>query len=279
MKQFLLKIKLFKKSFIGQFTKKLNGRNVHAFIAKTDNGMYAVDPEDLGVGKQLRTEGSYGGDEIDRLRAHINPKSRVLFVGAHIGTLAIPVAALCKEVVAIEANPDTFKLLSTNIALNSVSNCRAINIAANNKEESIKFLLSRDNSGGSKRVPHNKEFMYYYDNPKEISVKGFSLDEYLDDNAFDVVVMDIEGSEYFALQGMQKMLKKTKLLVIEFLPHHLRNVSGVSIEEFLSVIPSHFSKLTIPVKGKTVEVSEFYDNLSEMYEKDEEEPGLMFMKA
>ncbi|MGH7427267.1 MAG: hypothetical protein ACREJ4_02740, partial [Candidatus Methylomirabilaceae bacterium] len=63
--------------------------------------------------------------------------------------------------------------------------------------------------------------------------------------------MDIEGSEYFALQGMQKILAHARVLVVEFLPHHLKNVSGVTVEQFLSVIPPHFRTLTIPSKGLT----------------------------
>lgn len=273
------RIKFLVQSLIGSFTKRINGPNVYALIAKTDNGLFVVDSEDFVVGRRLRMTGNYGIDEIERLKPHITSCSRVLIVGAHIGALAIPISKLCKDVVAIEANPKTYEYLTKNIALNAVSNCHAINIAANNKEESIKFLMSRANPGGSKRVPKNKEFMYYYDKPEEISVKAFSLDKYLDNDKFDVVVMDIEGSEYFALQGMQEILSKTKLLVVEFCPHHLRNVSGVTVTQFLSVITPHFSKLTIPSKQKIVEASDFIICLSEMYDNEQEDDGIIFEKA
>lgn len=200
-------------------------------------------------------------------------------MGAHIGALAIPISKLCKKVVAIEANPNTYELLTKNITLNATSNCHAINIAASNKEGTIQFLLNRSNSGGSKRVPKNKEYMYYYDNPEEISVNAFSLDEYLDDHEFDIVVMDIEGSEYFALQGMQEILSKTKLLAIEFLPHHLRNVSGVTVAQFLSVIEPHFSRLTIPTKNITVETKSFISSLSDMYDCEQEDEAIIFQKV
>lgn len=272
------RLRLFIQSLIGSLTKKLNGPYVHALIAKTDNGLFAVDPEDVVVGRQLRKKGKYGIDEIERLKPHITSGSRTLIVGAHIGTLAIPIAKLCKEVVAIEANPNTYDFLTRNIALNAVPNCRAINIAASNKKESIDFLLSKANSGGSKRVPKNREYMYYYDKPKQISVEAYSLDEYLDDHQFDVVIMDIEGSEYFALQGMQDTLSKTKLLAVEFLPHHLRNVSGVTVAQFLSVIAPHFSKLTIPSKQKIVGAPDFIASLSEMYDNEQGDESIIFEK-
>ena len=82
--------------------------------------------------------------------------------------------------------------------------------------------------------------MYEYDNPKSIQLDSVVLDEYLEDNKFDLVLIDIEGSEYFAMKGMQKILSGCNTLVVEFLPHHLENVAGVSVEQFFSVLPNHF---------------------------------------
>lgn len=273
------KIKLILQTIIGYYTKKIISPNVLAFITKSENGLFAVDPEDCGVGKTLRVTGKYGSEEIERLKPHIRSDSNVLIVGAHIGTLAIPISKLVNKVVAIEANPATYALLKANIALNEILNCDAINIAASDKEENIEFLLSRVNSGGSKRVPKNKDFIYYYDNPKKITVKAVSLDVFLESIKFDVVVMDIEGSEYFALKGMQKIISNCKLLVVEFLPHHLKNVSGVNVEQFLSVITPHFSKLTIPSKGLELDSSMFLSQLTEMFNLGQEDDGIIFEKV
>lgn len=273
-----LKLLLAIQALVATFIKKINGLHVYALIAKTDSGLFAVDPEDHGVGRRLRKTGKYGLAEIERLKPHIASDSRILIVGAHIGTLALPISKLCKDVVAIEANPRTYELLKINIALNSTVNCRAINIAASDKTENIEFLLSRANSGGSKRVPKIREFMYYYDNPEKIWVKAATLDEYLEEKDFHIVVMDIEGSEYFALSGMQDILSKCKLLVVEFVPHHLKNVSGVTVEQFLSVIEPHFSRMSIPSKRLELNASEFARHLTEMYNLEQGDEGIIFEK-
>lgn len=278
MKHIKERLKLSARYLFGLLSHKINGTHVIALIAKTDNGLFAVDPEDYGVGRNLRMNGKYGVDEIERLKPFLASDSKVLIVGAHIGTLAIPISKLCKSVVAVEANPDTCELLRKNILLNDVSNCKTVNIAASNKKEVIRFLMSKANSGGSKRVPINKEYMYYYDKPKEISVIGFDLDGYFENDEFDVIVMDIEGSEYFALQGMQRILSKSKLLAIEFLPHHLKNVSGVTVAQFLSLIEPHFCRLTIPTKNKTLEAKDFHFYLSEMYYHDQRDEAILFQK-
>lgn len=273
------KLTLLIQASVAAITRRILGPYVHALIVKSTNGLFAVDAEDHGVGKQLRMTGKYGVDEIERLKRHLTLDSRVLIVGAHVGTLVIPISKLCKEVVAIEANPVTYDLLVTNLMLNSVSNCRAINIAANDKDENIEFLLNRANSGGSKRVPKIEKFIYYYDKPERILIKSVSLDKYLEGKVFDIVVMDIEGSEYFALKGMQEILSHCRLLVVEYLPHHLKNVSSVTVEQFLSVIKPHFSRLTVPSKQRVLGESEFVSFLGAMYDKEEEDEGIIFEKV
>ncbi len=273
------RLKLKRQVFVGKLIKKVLGSNLFGFIAKTRYGLFAVDPEDCGVGLHLLRHSSYGKVEIDSLKPYINLESAVLIVGAHIGSLVIPLSNYCKRVIAVEANPFSYKLLTINISLNGVSNCEAINIAASDKCESINFLLSRANTGGSKRVPIIRDYMYYYDKPQTVSINAVSLDNYLKEKIFDLIIMDIEGSEYFALKGMQEILERSKVLVVEFLPHHLKNVSGVSVEEFLSVIESHFSNLMIPSKQLKVDKPKFKESLKEMYDKNQGDEGIIFEKA
>jgi FkbM family methyltransferase len=264
---------------MGESIKKILGSYAYAIVVKSKNGLFVVDPEDQFVGARLRKTGQYGLHEVERIKSRIAIDSRVLNVGAHIGTLAIPLSKHCKEVVAVEANPLTYELLTANILLNTAHNIKTINIAASDKEENIEFLLSRENTGGSKRVPQKKRSMYYYDNPRQITIKAAGLDDHLLEKDFDIVIMDIEGSEYFALTGMQEILSKCKVLVVEFLPHHLKNVSGVTVEQFLSVIDPHFNRLTIPSKGLVLSSSEFVSHLTEMYNCGQGDAGIIFEKV
>lgn len=254
------------------------GNGVKSVIVDSKNGLLAVDPRDLEVGFKLRNYGSYGLEEITRINELITTESNVLVVGAHIGSLVIPIAKNCNKVVAIEANPNNFNLLKTNLHLNKTENVSIHNIAASSKQETIKFQMNVVNSGGSKRLPKNNEYMYRYDNPEVIDVQAYSLDEYLDENNFDLILIDIEGSEYFAMQGMEKTLSKCNTLIVEFLPHHLKNVADVSVEQFLSLIPQHFTKLTIPSKNETHPVDIGGVVLQQMYNNKEGDDGLIFTK-
>ena len=86
-----------------------NGDHTVALIAQSTNGLFAVDVEDFAVGRQLRTRGAYAHNEVNQLKPYLSETSRLLVVGAHIGSLVVPLSRLCREVVAIEANPKTFE--------------------------------------------------------------------------------------------------------------------------------------------------------------------------
>ena len=255
------------------------GDGVLSVIVESKNGILAVDPRDLEVGYKLRNHGSYGLDEIARINQLITTQSKVLVVGAHIGSLVIPIAKNCNKVVAIEANPNNFNLLKTNLHLNNAENVTIHNIAASSKQETIKFQMNVVNSGGSKRLPKNNEYMYRYDRPEVIEVQAYALDEYLDEHTFDLVLIDIEGSEYFAMQGMEKILSNCTTLIVEFLPHHLKNVADVSVEEFFSVIPTDFTTLTIPSKNETHPIDVGGVMLKQMYNNKEGDDGIIFSKS
>lgn len=250
-----------------------------AIVVQTKRGLFAVDPKDSVVGKILRMTGQYGEAEIDRLSSSITKHSRVLFVGAHVGTLAIPVAALVKEVVTVEANPDTFRLLELNIAMNRTTNCSAIHAVAAEDSGSVDFLLSTANSGGSKRKPLHPQKMYTYDHPQTVELATAALDNLLPDPHFDCILMDIEGSEYFALQGMPKILSHCQTLVIEFIPHHLRNVSGITANDLFELLEPHFDSVFIPTKSIRTDMANARRVLNDMFEHNQEDEGIFFEKS
>ena len=81
-------------------------------------------------------------------------------------------------------------------------------------------------------------------------------------------IMDIEGAEYFALQGMQDSLKKVKFLYVEYVPHHLENVSNVDKETFMKLILPHFTKASFIKQDKAFslenESAAFFDYLNQL---------------
>jgi FkbM family methyltransferase len=269
------KLKFFK-SFLRQFI--LNfffGSNVKALLAPTVFGDMLISPSDLHVSRQILKSGNYNPDEIFQLKKLVNTKDKLLVVGAHIGSFAIPASKLVRNVVAIEANPNTFDLLTKNITLNNIHNMKAFNYAAGEKKGTIDFLMSVENSGGSKRVPFLKKNAYYYDNPRLIKVDAYALDQKLSEK-FDVVMMDIEGSEYFAIQGMQRIIKNSRIFIFEFIPDHLENVAHVSVKDFVSIIPlNNFKKAYFPRLNLKVDIEHLESALDKVAKLQTYEDGVI----
>ncbi|MGH7033563.1 MAG: FkbM family methyltransferase [Stellaceae bacterium] len=272
------RFRLYQRQREGRLRLRLFGPHVAGALMRAGDFIYAIDIEDQAVRPIARAYEPPVGAEIARVAALIGPSDDVLVVGAHIGTVAIPVARFCRALWAIEANPRTFALLELNLKLNDAKNVHAVNIVVSDNEEEVEFVLSRTNSGGSKRMPRLRRPIYFYDDPAIVRLKARPLDELFPKPSFSLIFMDIEGSEYAALKGMQRILGSARALLVEFLPHHLRDVSGVTPEEFTGAIEPHFGELFVPSKNLRVQQRAFQQTLRAMYDKNEGDAGLVFTR-
>src|SRR5690348_3644671 len=243
LKQIRRRYRMYQRQREGRLRRRLFGTHVAGALMRAGEFVYAIDIEDQAVRPSARRYEPPVGEEIARVAERIGKSDDVLVVGAHIGTVAIPVSRLCRALWAIEANPRTFALLEINLRLNDAKNIHAVNVVAGDKAEEFEFVLSRTNSGGSKRMPRLRAPIYFYDDPEIVKLKARPLDDLFPDHRFSLVFMDIEGSEYVAIKGMQRILAGAQALFLEFLPHHLRDVSGVTPEEFAGAIEPHFGEL------------------------------------
>ena len=144
----------------------------------------------------------------------------------------------------MEANPKSAELLRRNIALHRLSHVEVIEIAASNESGKIEFLTNKVNSGGSKRLPNVLEPSYVYDS-ETILVDSAPLDSAITEN-YETIFIDIEGGEYFALQGMSKLLDACCYLCIEFMPNLIRDVASVPFDQWMLHVPRKFNALYIP---------------------------------
>jgi FkbM family methyltransferase len=126
-----------------------------------------------------------------------------LDIGANIGFWSIYFAHRFPDalVYAIEANPNTFKILEDNIRLNGLSNVRAFNIGvAGCSGEMSLYLNETGNRGGDSLKPMTG-------NRRAISVPVLSLQSFLEENVsppIELMKMDIEGMEHEALESIFK---------------------------------------------------------------------------
>jgi FkbM family methyltransferase len=254
------------------------GPHAQAVLAATPEGRFLVSPDDRGVGAELLEAGQYQLEELAFLRDLLRPDWRLLVVGAHVGSLAIPLGRHAASLTAIEANPSTFELLQANLILNACSKAEAILLAANDRPGHLAFLDNRVNSGGSKRAPVHTRLRYEYDSPGHILVEAGCLDDRLEGCTYEMILMDIEGSEVFALRGMPRLLAACQVLVVEFIPHHLQDVAGITPADFLAPIMPHFDRLFVPSLKRSVDREGFLALLEEMCARGEGDNGIIFSR-
>jgi FkbM family methyltransferase len=278
MKRLRRALRAVQRAHQGRHRRNMLGEHIVGVLMRTGNGVFAVDVEDDIVRPRPGGHRTHGEEEIARAVAFLDSEANVLVVGSHIGTVAIPLARRCKALWAIEPNPNTFELLNYNVALNRASNVTPLNFAASDRDEEIEFVANRSNSGGSKRMPKVRAPIYFRDHPQILHVPARPLDRALDGHSFKLIFMDCEGSEYHALKGMKRILADATALFVEFLPHHLKNVAGVTPEEFVDAIGPGFTWLHVPSKNITVARDAFKATLRAMYDADEGDAGLVFSR-
>lgn len=233
-----------------------------AILSRTEHGLLLTPAGDFMVGRRLCFNGRYDPELLSLITETCGPTSQILFVGAHIGALAIPAASKVKNVIAIEPNPSTFELLRMNVALNGLGNLEIHNFAAGDGNGEVAFLASTLNSGGSGiAIGDWNRWAYGYDKPEKINVRMRRLDDVFPGAHFDLIVMDIEGAETLALKGMTTVLGGCRALIIEVFESHLKQVAKVSSEEFLSLVAPYFDEATIlpekPRQGHAAAIGPF----------------------
>ncbi|MBU3712121.1 MAG: FkbM family methyltransferase [Limnohabitans sp.] len=247
-------------------------------ITKSDQGIFCFPKDDNAIGNSLLSTGIWGLNELTMLKKVIREDDEILILGAHIGTLAIPLARVCKSVHAVEANPDIYKFLLANIKLNELKNIIPHQFAASDRIGTVEFISVTGNTGGSKIAP-KKYHPHYYSEIKSIhKVRQTTIDEFLPDIEPRLVFIDIEGSEYLALKGMYSCLQKAEIVFVEYIPYHLEYVAGISPEEFSAEIEKNFNYLYIPGLNIFVEKINFKSVLRKMYDAKHSEDQIIFSK-
>lgn len=152
----------------------------------------------------------------NRLKQLITPETTYVDLGAHIGTMSIPVIAATKpkKAILVEANPNVIAVLQENCQVNlSGQDFVVVNKAVCDKDEMIDFHVCEkaDSSSMARedlmKIPPTK-------------VQGVTLDTLLADIDEPIVMkVDIEVAELLMWKGMNICRSKIKHMVMEWFPN------------------------------------------------------------
>lgn len=166
--------------------------------------------------------GRYENYELECIKKYLKNKI-VVDVGAHIGNHSIYFSKYAKKVYSFEANPKTYEILELNTK--KYSNIKTFNLGISNIHGSGVINNTIMNIGATKIVKKKLK--------NNLKIKLTTLDKlkFLSENKINLIKLDIEGHELFALRGMSKILKKQKPNLI--LEYNNNNPSNKKVIKYL----------------------------------------------
>jgi FkbM family methyltransferase len=199
--------------FLMPMRRELGG---HAFICNLRDS----------ISREVCFTGYYEPQETAIVRSILRPGMNFVDVGANWGYFTLLSASLVGEkgrVLSLEPDPRLFPMLCENIARSGLDHVTALQLAAADKARKrilAGYQENNDNFGISRIVSASNGHDY------EFQVETDSLDHVLAQHhleSVDLMKMDIEGAEAFAISGLGDSLRNTRVkrLLLELHPVQL----------------------------------------------------------
>jgi FkbM family methyltransferase len=174
---------------------------------------------------------------------------KIIDAGAHIGMATLYFKKLYpfSQITAIEANPESVKILEKNISEN---NCREVTVIPSalsaTKEKAQLFIdVSADHWNSTASFSQNTWAGTQDDQNTAIPVESVLLSEFLD-TPTDFLKMDIEGAELAVLTAAKDKLHTIAHLIVEFHP-----TKQQTLEELLKLLHEAHFAVTLWQNGVT----------------------------
>ena len=167
--------------------------------------------------------GLYEEFQTELMRKNLKPGDTFLDLGAGIGYHTVIISKIVGDkgrVISFEPDPNYFKLLKKNAKENDCNNITPFQKAVSNRSGKTKFYLY-DKVGRNRLEEVNYCLSGKFEVRDCIEIENVKLDDFLKDEKIDFIKMDIEGSEYLALDGMKSLIKKNpKIKIIAEFPNY-----------------------------------------------------------
>jgi FkbM family methyltransferase len=172
----------------------------HQRMIEGRHGLFVYNMHDQFMGRALEYYGECCEHEADLFRQLVRPGSVAWDVGANIGVLTLPLArwvGVNGQVIAFEPQLEIFHILAANIAINSLSQVRAMPYALGNRQAVLDLPAldySRSGNFGGASLLEVK-------NPARQQVECRTIDDLAYLPAPQFIKIDVEGMELQVLQG------------------------------------------------------------------------------
>lgn len=153
-------------------------------------------------------------------------------VGANLGEISIcaVTSGLAQRVTAIEPDPENFRLLETNAALNGLLGTAAFAAhqaaAGTGIPETLQLVRNTENYGDHQIASGDRT-----DRTTNLVVTHVALDRIVELKANETALLfvDVQGFEVEVLRGAKQLLQRRCPLVLEISPRHLEQYGSLDV--------------------------------------------------
>jgi len=192
------KVRLFSSSVV-RFMQKFSLGRLKLIVSLQEEGVFLVRPfsGDIMVLKEIFF------DEVYEAFYELKRGDVVVDVGAHIGCFTVKASRTVGAsglVVSVEPEPENYRMLLTNISLNSLGNVTPLRVALADRRGVARLFKSDDYIGHSIVAQPTGDF---------VPVPVTTLDELLRElnvGKVDFIKIDAEGAEALILKGAMKTI-------------------------------------------------------------------------
>ena len=138
-------------------------------------------------------------------------------VGANVGGYSVRACKIGARVIALEPDPDNYRILKLNLELNQCTNAHVLRIAAGRKEEVHELYEASSGAPASYTLLQNMSSgeVKCYVNVKPLDV---AIPPSLNNEHVDLLKIDVEGVEAEVIKGALNLLKRTRYVIVEVIP-------------------------------------------------------------
>ena len=179
----------------------------------------------------------------------------IIDCGAHIGMSILyfkrryPHA----QIVAFEANPQTFQVLEQNIKQNHIQGVQLINAAVGESDEEIPFYIRQDSTLSWADTALKQAIVGPEQQWRTISARAIRLSSYIT-RPVDFLKLDIEGMEETVLREVQEKLPLVSELRMEF---HCNSTNVANnIDRTLALLSKHNYKYAFKIDRRVIGITE-----------------------
>jgi FkbM family methyltransferase len=185
------------------------------FVVAAQGAYFVVGNDDM-IDRAIAWEGIWEGDQLDDLaRVCDTQKADIFFdIGANAGIYSVLFATkgLVPEIVAFEPDPGNYAHLLANLHVNRLTGrVRTLPLAVGAEAAEVELMEAGGHNRGESWIAHP-------DKPPEEApgVASHRVRQIRFDDEFSiagktlVIKMDVEGSEFHALRGMERTLRDNR---------------------------------------------------------------------